>query len=273
MDNPGVMVPALIGFALGAAIVAIAASLFFAREKERARDAARRENEDAQAGLLGQLASGLAHEIRNPLSTLSMNLQLLREDWSDPVSEREQRGAKKLDVILREIQRLDRILEDLLRFSAGHKLRLERVNVNALVDELLDFFTPQAEKAKVRLLRMLAKEAPTVEADPNLLRQVILNLLLNALQAMPDGGQIAVTTATAPDSVSIGVTDTGPGIPPDRLEKIFNLYYSTKPGGTGLGLPMAKKIVEQHRGRLIVTSPQNLGTSFMISLPALDAHH
>jgi signal transduction histidine kinase len=266
------MVPAVIGFALGAAIVAIAACVLSVRGKERARTAARIESENAQAALLGQLASGLAHEIRNPLSTLSMNLQLLREDWSNPVSEREQRGAKKIDVILRETLRLDRILEDLLRFSAGHKLRLERVQVNTVVDELLDFFTPQAEQAKVRLARTLAPSLPGAEADTNLLRQVVLNLLVNALQAMPSGGQLAVSTSAGDGRVRIVVADTGPGIPPENLEKIFNLYYSTKPGGTGLGLPMAKKIIDEHRGSLTVASVVGQGTTFTISLPALDAH-
>jgi signal transduction histidine kinase len=264
-----------VGFLAGAVIASLVVGLRAARaaaaDRERERDAARRAREEEQAALLAHIAGGLAHEIRNPLSTLSMNLQLLREDWSNPVSEREQRGAKKLDTILRETERLERVLEDLLRFAAGHRLRLERVDATRLVDELLDFYTPQAEQARVRLARQLAPPPLAVEADANLLRQAVHNLLVNAQQAMPSGGEIAVRTAARDGRVEIAVRDTGPGIPPENLDRIFNLYFSTKPGGTGLGLPMAKKIVDEHRGTLTVASEAGGGTTFTISLPALDA--
>jgi len=261
-----------VGFFAGAVAASLAVGLRSARavaaERLRERDAARRQRDDEQAALLGQVAGGLAHEIRNPLSTLGMNLQLLREDWANPVSEREQRGAKKLDTILRETERLERVLEDLLRFAAGHRLRLERVDARRLVDELLDFYTPQAEKARVRLARHLAPSPLNVEADANLLRQAVHNLLVNAQQAMPSGGEIAVHAGARDGRVEIAVRDTGPGIPPENLERIFNLYFSTKPGGTGLGLPMAKKIVDEHRGSLTVTSDAATGTTFTISLPS-----
>jgi len=258
------------GAALGAGLIGLLAVRAVAAERRRVQDLARRARDEEQAALLGQVASGLAHEIRNPLSTLSMNLQLLREDWADPASEREQRAARRLDTILREIERLDRVLEDLLRFSAGHRLRLDRVDVNRVVDELLDFCAPQAEKARVRIARALAPSLPPVEADANLLRQAMHNLLVNAQQAMPDGGEISVRTAAAGGAVRVAVADTGPGIPRENLDRIFNLYFSTKPGGTGLGLPMAKKIVDEHRGTISVESEPGRGTTFTVSLPALD---
>ncbi len=257
-----------IGFFVGAAIASLVVGRRSARAAAAGRDAARRAREEEQAALLSHIAGGLAHEIRNPLSTLSMNLQLLREDWSDPVSEREQRGAKKLDTILRETERLERVLEDLLRFAAGHRLRLERVDATRLVDELLDFYTPQAEKARVRLARQLAPSPLHVEADANLLRQAVHNLLVNAQQAMPSGGELSVRTGARDGRVEIAVHDSGPGIPPENLDRIFNLYFSTKAGGTGLGLPMVKKIVDEHRGTIAVASDAAAGTTFTISLPA-----
>ncbi|MBI2932845.1 MAG: two-component sensor histidine kinase [Planctomycetes bacterium] len=261
-----------LAFALGLlfGFFAAAGALFWLHRRQRRRieEAARRAREEEQGALLEHLAGGLAHEIRNPLSTLSMNIQLLREDWANPVSEREQRGVRKLDTILHEIQRLEKVLEDLLRFAAGHRLRLERIDVNKLVDELLDFFTPHAEKTRVRLTRRLSPSLPAIEADANLLRQALHNLLLNAQQAMPGGGEIVVHTSAKEHAVHVAVSDTGPGILPDVLPQIFNLYFSTKPGGTGLGLPMAKKIVDEHHGRIDVVSEPDRGTTFTVALPA-----
>lgn len=237
----------------------------------RDRDEARQERDRQQAALMGTIASGLAHEIRNPLSTVSMNLQLLREDWEGPVSEREQRSVRKIDTILKEVRRLENILNDFLRFAAGHKLRPERVNLNALADELLDFATPEADRARVRIARSFAPDLPPVQADANLIRQALLNLVLNAIQAMPDGGRLDVRTEAAPGAARVVVGDTGVGIPPEHLGQIFNLYFSTKPAGTGLGLPMARKIVEEHRGTLEVRSEPGRGSAFTLSLPTLDA--
>lgn len=266
----------LIGLAAGVAGgFAVAAKMARSRayaDRRKHSATAERDLQEQQSALLGHLASGLAHEIRNPLSTLSINLQLLREDWGRPVTEREQRGARRIDTLLRETERLERVLDDLLRFAAGHQLRLERRDLNAVVDELADFYTPQAERFRIRLVRDLAPGLPLAEFDANLLRQALHNLLLNAQQAMPQGGEIRVRTSSPrPGAVRVEVSDTGPGIPPDSIDKIFNLYYSTKPGGTGLGLPMAKKIVEEHRGTIAVESAPGQGTAFTVTLPVLDA--
>jgi len=250
------------GLVVGAAIAGVAA--YRIRARSASFDRALHEKE--QSALVGTIASGLAHEIRNPLSTLRMNLQLLREDWANPITEREQNGRKRIDVLLRETERLDNVVSDFVRFAAGHALRLERTNLNDLVSELLDFLSPQAERSKIRLHRELAPGLPAVDVDPNLIRQAILNLLVNAQQVMPSGGDITVRTLSNGQHVKIAVTDTGPGIPVEHREKIFNLYFSTKPGGTGLGLPMVKKIVEEHRGLIEVESQPNRGATFTICL-------
>lgn len=254
----GVLVGVLSGLALG--------SLLSRRAHGRAEDAARRQREEEQTALVGTIASGLAHEIRNPLSTLRMNLQLLREDWANPISEREQMGRKRIDVLLRETERLESVVSDFVRFAAGHALRLERTDLNALAGELLDFLAPQAERARIRLRRDFAPSLPEVDIDPNLIRQAILNLLVNAQQVMPSGGDLTIRTAENGQFVKLSVIDTGPGIPAEHQNKIFNLYFSTKPGGTGLGLPMVKKIVEEHHGVVEVESAPRRGATFTICL-------
>lgn len=235
------------------------------REQSAAQEArARREEE--QSALVGTIAAGIAHEIRNPLSTLKMNLQLLREDWDDPITEREQKGLKRIDVLLRETERMETVVSDFVRFAAGHALRKAPTNLNQLTGELLDFLAPQAERARIRLVREFSRDLPSVDVDPNLMRQAILNLLVNAQQVLPSGGEIRIRTADTGEDVRLSVTDNGPGIPAEHRGKIFNLYFSTKPGGTGLGLPMVKKIIEEHDGRIEVDTQLNRGTTFTICL-------
>ncbi|HZL71675.1 MAG TPA: ATP-binding protein [Planctomycetota bacterium] len=242
------------------------------RQSVRDRQEAQRTREEEHAALIGTLASGLAHEIRNPLGTLSLNLQLLQEDWADPVSDREQKSARKIGVLLKEVRHLENILNEFLKFAAKPRLNLERVNLNKILEELLDFITPQAAHANVRLIRHLSPAAPPAQIDPERIRQSLLNLLLNALQAMPKGGDLEVSTEPAPGHCRIRVRDTGVGIPPEHIDQIFNLYFSTKPAGTGLGLPMAKKIVDEHHGAITVESAPGKGSVFTVDLPTLDAH-
>jgi signal transduction histidine kinase len=153
-----------------------------------------------------------------------------------------------------------------VRFAAGHALRLEPTNLNTLTGELLDFLAPQAERSHIRLVRDFDRDLPSVQIDPNLIRQAILNLMVNAQQVLPTGGEIRIRTVENGQYVKLSVTDNGPGIPAEHREKIFNLYFSTKPGGTGLGLPMVKKIVEEHQGRIEVETELKKGTTFTICL-------
>jgi signal transduction histidine kinase len=132
---------------------------------------------------------------------------------------------------------MESVVSDFVRFAAGHALRLEPTNLNSLTGELLDFLAPQADRAGIRLVREFAKELPQVQVDPNLIRQAILNLLVNAQQVLPSGGEIRVRTAENGQHVRLSVADNGPGIPSEHREKIFNLYFSTKPGGTGPACP------------------------------------
>lgn len=252
----------LAGAAAGAAVAAIAA----AAGKRRQLAFLRTRQEEDRDALVGTIASGLAHEIRNPLSSLRMNLQLLREDWDHPITEREQKGRRKIDLLLRETERLEAILSDFLRFAAHHTLHLQKTDLNALAGETLDFLTTQAERARIRLRREFDSALPPVDADTNLLRQALLNLLINAQQAVGPGGEIAVRTSSNGQEVYLSVSDNGVGIPPENLDRIFNLYFSTRPGGTGLGLPMVKKIVEEHGGSVQVRSEVGKGSTFTLCL-------
>jgi len=261
---------------LGVLAVAVTVSYLVARgalrrQADRGRREAQRTREEEHAALMGTIASGLAHEIRNPLGTLSLNLQLLQEDWADPITDREKKSARKIGVLLKEVRHLETILNNFLKFAAGRQLRLERVDLNKVLDELLEFAAPQVARAKVRVIRRRAPEAPPVQADAELVRQCLWNLILNAIQAMPEGGELEVVTEPGPGVSRVRIRDTGVGIAPEHLEKIFNLYYSTKPAGTGLGLPMAKKIAEEHGGSILVESAPGRGSTFTLELPTLDA--
>lgn len=254
------------------AVVAVAvARIALRRQTARDRRDAARTREEEQSALMGTIASGLAHEIRNPLGTLSLNLQLLQEDWADPITEREKKSARKIGVLLDEVRHLETILNKFLRFAAGHKLKLERVDLNRLAAELAEFAAPQAAKANIRVAKHFAPGLAPVHADADLIRQCLLNLILNAIQAMPDGGELEIRTEPGPSVSRVRVRDTGVGIAPEHLDKIFNLYFSTKPAGTGLGLPLSRKIAEEHGGSIAVESAPGKGSTFVLDLPTLDA--
>jgi len=215
------------------------------------------------------LAAGLVHEIKNPLSTISLNLQLLLEDWQQGAdSPRERRTLKRLQTLERETSRLVALLEDFLRYAHTLHIEPQPCQPNAIVQELLDLIAPRAAQGRVQLRSTLAPGLPAIQADPKLLRQALLNLLINALEAMPQGGELIVQTAPDAAGVQISVTDTGVGIPDHQLGKIFDLFFSTKEGGSGLGLATTRRIIQLHGGSIAVQSEVGKGTHFTVKLPA-----
>jgi len=216
---------------------------------------------------IGQLTAGLAHEIKNPLSTIHINLKLLAEDLAHHDDELHRRWLRRLEGARQEAGRLRDILDDFLRYAGKHELQCEVADLRGVVQELLDFFAPQAEAARVVLRASLPEDPVRCSVDVNLLKQAVLNLLLNAVQAMPAGGELLVRLSGDRGRAGIEVIDTGPGIAPETLPRIFHAYFSTKKGGSGLGLPTTQRIVREHGGAITVESDLGKGTRFVITLP------
>jgi signal transduction histidine kinase len=225
------------------------------------------QKQDNRLAFLGALAGGLAHEIKNPLSSFGMNLQLLQEDWQKPETERERRLVRKLEVLAREVERLQSILDDFLRFAGEHKLDRRPCQVSALIEDVLEFLAPKLAEARVEVRTMLAEDLPPLSLDRGAMKQVLLNLVLNAIQAMPRGGELMVRCRPEGLEVVIELTDTGEGIPPDLMDRIWQVYYSRRKTGTGMGLPTARRFVEEHDGTIAVVSEPGQGTRFTIRLP------
>ncbi|MBI2924051.1 MAG: two-component sensor histidine kinase [Planctomycetes bacterium] len=215
---------------------------------------------------LGQLAAGLAHEIRTPLSTLQANLQLLQEDWEEGKTEKERASVQRIKLLLKETSRLEEIVNDFLRFAGMHKLNRIPHDLNRVIAEVLDFVGPEAQQKKVRILKSFG-EMPKVPVDVNLFKQALLNLVMNAIQAMPNGGELIVRTQKWREYAQVDVADTGSGMTSETQAKIFDVYFSTKKTGTGLGLPTARRIVHEHDGTVGLTSEPGKGSCFTIRIP------
>lgn len=215
---------------------------------------------------LGALTGGLAHEIKNPLSTVGLNLQLLKEDL-DPGNPMYGRLVSRLDTVQRETSRLRDILDDFLRYAGRIELDPKAADLNELLEELVDFFAPQAHLQRVQI-RLRKSPRPVIAViDGRLLKQAVLNLMINAVQAMTSGGELILSLSSDAREAVIDVIDTGPGIPPELAEKIFQAYYTTKKGGTGIGLAMARRIAEEHGGQISLRSEVGKGSVFSIRLP------
>jgi two-component system sensor histidine kinase HydH len=241
---------------------------------------------------LAELAGGFIHEIKNHLSTLGLNLQLLAEDFGEPQSQRDRRSLERVQRLQGECQRLVQIANDFLRFARVKDLELQPTRLGEVVEEMVDFFTPTARQANIEVKAYLPADLPRVNLDRDLFKQALLNLMLNAEQAMPAGGELTIQAEvecaarsaerTAPQdppryahgalrsTVCLSLIDTGKGMTSEVTAKVFHPFFSTKEGGTGLGLPTVKKIVEAHGGTIEVQSEVDRGTKFTIRLPAIN---
>jgi signal transduction histidine kinase len=257
---------------VNAAILALLALGVMRVRTARIRAAERVAAESARNAEIAAMTRGLAHEIKNPLSTVSLNAQLLREEILDaPLSALErERMVRRVDALAREASRLSDVLNDFLRYAGRLQLDPRVTDLRITVRELADFFAPQAEQAGVTARLELPDSPVRARVDEPLVKQVLLNLMLNAVQAMernPAGAPRAlVISARELDArerrehgarreeglVQIAVRDTGPGVPADLAEQIFQPYVTTRPGGNGLGLATARRIVEAHGGRIEV---------------------
>jgi signal transduction histidine kinase len=233
---------------------------------------------DEQYAELTELAGGFIHEIKNHLSTLGLNLQLLAEDFQEPESQRERRALTRVQRLQAECQRLVNVANDFLRFARIKDLERVPTALGRVIEEMIDFFGPTARTANIEIKSYLPADLPPVALDRDLFKQALLNLMLNAEQAMPGGGELTVQaqriaecngqSAECAEAVELSLIDTGVGMTPEVRAKVFQPFFSTKQDGTGLGLPTTRRIVEAHGGTLDVESEVGRGTKFTVRLPA-----
>ncbi len=215
---------------------------------------------------LGRLTAGVAHEVKNPLNAMTIHLELLRNKIESGKPAADVRSH--LDIIGHEIKRLDSVVQGFLKFARPEDMRLERVSLAALASDVAQSIRAEAEAGRVTVEASAADRALEVDADPAMLRQALLNLAMNALQAMPHGGTLRFTTEAGRDGRALlKVRDTGTGIPPEQLARVFDLYFTTKAGGSGIGLSMVFRTVQLHHGDIDVESTPGTGTTFTIALP------
>jgi signal transduction histidine kinase len=258
-------------------VIVPAGIVLFRRKARQAReDRAHRAEVDEE---LTRLTGELAHEIRNPLSTVKVNLKLTEEALADVASAKSSNGLsdphrqklsnalRKITIVRKETDRLEQILDGFLRYVRRPDLQLATLDLNELVSDMIDFYSPQAHSHSLTVRQSLSAEPLMCRIDPGALKQVLLNLFINAQQAADGGGELMIRTARRDGAAVIQVNDTGRGIPPEKLPVIFQPFSSFRPGGTGLGLATAKKIVEAHSGSIAVHSELGKGTSFTIRLP------
>lgn len=216
---------------------------------------------------LAEVAGGFIHEIKNHLSTLGLNLQLLAEDFGSAESHRERRALERVQKLQSECDRLVEISNDFLRFARLRDLDLSPTNLRLVIEELSDFFSPTARQANVALTTYLPADLPNVALDTDLFKQALLNLMLNAEQAMPQGGELIIQACAESNCVRLDFIDSGIGMSAEQLAQAFRPFFTSKPGGNGLGLPTVKRIVEAHGGTIAVESESGRGTKFTVRLP------
>ncbi len=259
-DSAGRVLAILFALALGLISVGVTYAIVMLRRVKFLRGEMERQS---RLVYLGEIAGSLAHEIRNPLNTINMNIQLLEEQ----MGQTDENAAKKIHRVRNEVIRLDSILTSFLRFARPPKLSPKKVDVKDLLTRIEDFFGPEVEGAGIHLEVDIEEDMPPVNGDPEQLRQLFLNLLLNARDATAKGGKIRISAWKTTRRVHVAVEDNGCGIEKKELEKIFEPYKTSKEHGTGVGLAIVRRIVMDHGGSIRVESTVGQGTTFTVSLP------
>jgi PAS domain S-box-containing protein len=212
---------------------------------------------------LGRITAGVAHEVKNPLNSMRLWLENLKELLPD----RDGASQQAVQVLDKEIDRLDAVVKRFLDFTRPMDIRLEATQLADLLKDVLEIARPQLLKSSIQLAQLLPIDVPEVYVDRALLKQAVLNLVLNAAEAMPNGGKLTLVLSRRGEMAEISVGDTGKGIPPENRQKIFQLFFTTRPGGSGIGLASTFRIVQLHNGSIDFTSEVGRGTTFRIELP------
>ncbi|MCA8958799.1 MAG: HAMP domain-containing histidine kinase, partial [Planctomycetes bacterium] len=211
---------------------------------------------------------GFAHEVRNPLSTIGLHLGLIREDFAAAESTRDRRTLRRIEVLQSEVRRVQSILDGFLQYVRLPVLHRRPVELNSLLASLVEFLAPEAAAKGVSLRFYPHPEVGLFDLDPDLFRAMIVNLLRNAVQACSEGDEILLSTLRQGGEVMVRVTDTGPGMDAETRERAFTPYFSTKKDGTGLGLPIVRRVAEQHGGSIHMSSEPGKGTQFSLLFPS-----
>jgi signal transduction histidine kinase len=236
-----------------------------ARHQARVRALERALTRQERLAALGHLAAGVAHEVRNPLNAIGMGIQRLQGEFSPVEGEEE---FRRLCMVIRgEVARLNGIVQEFLQLARAPALQREPVAVAILLHEVATLMEAEAKTHAVRLVVRTPEGLPALVVDPQQLKQALINLLLNAIQATPPGGTVQVTAAAETEVLRLAVIDSGSGVAPELMDRIFDPYFTTKPHGTGLGLPIALRIIQAHGGTLDVSSALGAGTTVEVYLP------
>ena len=222
---------------------------------------------EKQYSELAQIAGSLAHEIKNPLSVIRMNMELVEEDLEESETSRERRVWTKLQTVHAQCQRLEKLLNDFMKFARLRELDLEIGSLNRQITSVLDMYEAQARAQGVQINRYLDPELPAMHLDQETLQGALANLVKNALESMPEAGELTAITRVTPAGIAMDLIDTGCGMSDNTALNMFNAFYTTKPTGSGLGLPMARKVVQAHGGRIDVQSQEEQGTNYTLEFP------
>lgn len=233
------------------------------RDPEAQRKIGRELQTADRLAAISRVSGGVAHEVKNPLNAILLHVEVARAKLARGDTD----VGPQMEIISREILRLDRVVKTFLDFTRPVELNLRNVPAQELVSEIVDLARPQAAAARIQIDVQQEAEGVEVRVDRDLLKQAVLNVVVNAMQAMPDGGKLRFESSATEETAEIRVSDTGPGIPQELREKIFRLYFTTRKEGSGIGLAMTFRIVQLHDGTIDFTSEPGKGTTFLIRLP------
>jgi signal transduction histidine kinase len=234
------------------------------RVQERTEALHRAQSEIAQIeklAALGYLAAGMAHEIRNPLNSISLFTQLLGQGVE------EMETSDYLSKILKEVDRIDGIIRKLVAAANRTRLVVDDIRLDQVVQDALEIFSPQIEARQIKVSFNCPEPVPPIKADRTELEQIFTNLLMNAVEELPQGGQLSIQITSPEGVIEIRVADNGSGIAADHLEAIFKPFFSTKSRGTGIGLPVARRIARLYHGNVVVEQTSKAGTTFLVTIP------
>jgi PAS domain S-box-containing protein len=233
---------------------------------ERKSKEARLRRAESLASLT-TLAAGVAHEIKNPLGSIGIHIQLIQKELASLDEEQRERIQGYIDVVNEEVNRLNKIVVDFLFAVRPMNVELEDRDINSVVEDLLEFVRYELQENSIELEADLQDDLPNVQLDDKYFKQAVMNIVKNALAAMPEGGRLTVKTRCRGENVELTIADTGEGMSEDVKEKIFEPYFTTKDFGSGIGLTLVYKVMKEHMGEISVKSEEGQGTTFVLSFP------